>query len=65
MQAFNSVDRRALTNILSLFGIPDKHIKMINTMYENKTTMVKEWNKISSWFCIISGVKQGWVLSPP
>ena len=29
-QAFDSVDRKALAKILSLYGIPDKYIKVIN-----------------------------------
>ena len=33
-------------------------------MYENKTAAVKVGNEVSSWFCIQSGVKQGYVLSP-
>ena len=34
-QLFDSVDRRALTKVLSLFGIPDKYVKVISAMYEN------------------------------
>ena len=33
-------------------------------MYENNTAAVKEGNEVSNWFCIKSGVKQGYVLSP-
>ena len=33
-------------------------------MCENNTTAVKVANKVSNWFCIKSGVKQGCVLSP-
>ena len=32
-------------------------------MYEKKTPAIKVGNKVSSWFCIKSGVKQGCVLS--
>ena len=63
-QAFNSVDRRALAKVLSLYGIPEKYIKMIYAMYENNTAAVKAGNDVSNWFCIKSGVKQGCVQSP-
>ena len=58
-QAFDSVDRRALGKVLSLYGIPDKYIKVICAMYKNNTAAVKVGNEVSSWFCIKSGVKQG------
>ena len=32
-QAFDSVDRRALAKVLSLYGIPDKYIKVISTVF--------------------------------
>ena len=32
-QAFNSVDKRALAKVFSLYGIPDKYIKVISAMY--------------------------------
>ena len=63
-QAFDSVDRTALTKVLSLYGIPEKYIKVICAMYENNTAAVKVGNEVSNWFCIKSGVKQGCVLSP-
>ena len=59
---FNSVDRKALAKVLSLYNIPDKYIKVISTMYENNTVTVG--NEVSSWSCIVSGTKQGCVLSP-
>ena len=63
-QVFDSVDRRALAKVLSLYGIPVKCIKVIIAMYENNTATVKVGNEVCSWFYIKSGVKQGCVLSP-
>ena len=40
-QTFHSVDRRALSKVLSLYGISDKYIKVISAMYENTTDVVK------------------------
>ena len=63
-QAFDSVDRRALAKILSLYSIPGKYMKVISTMYENSTAAVKEGNEVRSWFRIKSGVKHVCVLFP-
>ena len=40
-QAFDSVDRRALGKVLSLYGIPEKYIKVICAIYENNIAAVK------------------------
>ena len=50
--------------VLSLYSIPDKHIKVIIAMYKNNTSVVKVGNEVSSLFNIKLGVKQGCVLSP-
>ena len=63
-QAYDSVDRRALAKVLSLYGIPDKYTKVISAMYKNNTAGARVGYEFSSWFCIKSGVKQGCVLSP-
>ena len=51
-QELDSAHRRALAKVLSLYGIPDKYIIVINDMYENNAAAVKVGNKVSSWFCI-------------
>ena len=51
-QVFDSVDRRALTKVLSLYGIPGKYIKVICAMYKNNTSAVKVGNEVSNWLCI-------------
>ena len=50
--------------VLSLYGIPEKYIKVMRAMYENNTAAVKVGNEVSNWFCIKSGVKRCCVLSP-
>ena len=52
MQVFNSIGRRALAKILSLYGIPDKYIKVTSAMCENNNAAVKVENQVSSWFRI-------------
>ena len=43
-QVFDYIDRRALAKVLSLYGTPDKYIKVISTMYENNTAAAKVEN---------------------
>nr|CAG4635374.1 EOG090X03SX [Artemia franciscana] len=50
-QAFDSADRNALAKALSLYGIPDKYIKVISAMYENNTADVKLGNEILPKAC--------------
>ena len=40
-QAFDSVDRRVLTKVLSLYDILSNHLKVISAMYENDNAAVK------------------------
>ena len=63
-KTFDSVDVRTLANVLSLYGIPDKYIKVVSAVYEKNTAVVKVGNEVSSWFYSKSGFKQGCVLSP-
>ena len=49
--------------VLSLYGIPDKYIKVISAMYEKNIAVIKVGNEVSSWFCVKSRVNQGCVLS--
>ena len=51
-QAFDFVDRRALAKILSLYGIPDKYIKMISAMSENNSAAVKVGNEVRTGFAL-------------
>ena len=62
-QAFDSVDRTAISKVLSLYGVQDKYIRLISAICENNIAAVKVGNEVSSWFRIESGVKQGCVLS--
>jgi len=57
-RAFDSIDRRALAKVLSLYGIAHKHIKVISAMDENNTALVKVGNEASCWFCNKSEAKK-------
>jgi len=63
-KVFELADRRALAKILSFYGIPDKYIKVISTIFGNNNAAVKVENEISGWFRIKSRVKKGHFISP-
>ena len=44
------MDKAQSSKILSLYGIPDKYIKVISAMYKNNTPAAKVENEVSTWF---------------
>ena len=63
-KAFDSVDRDTLWEILQYYGVPKKIISLIMAFYENTECCIKTENGTTSYFKIMSGVRQGCVLSP-
>ena len=61
--AFDSVDRESLWNIMGSYGIPRKMVSVLVGIYEVLECAVIDGWKISDWFKIKSGVKQGCVMS--
>ena len=63
-KAFDCVHRLALWKILELYGIPKKIITTIQKLYEESNSAVKVDGDKSSWLQVITGVRQGCILSP-
>ena len=63
-KAFDSVNREAMWKILAYYGIPDKIIKAIKTMYNNSFSKISYNGQLSEKFQINSGILQGDALSP-
>ena len=63
-KAFDSVNREAMWKILRYYGIPEKIIRMVQAFYSNCQCRIQLKNHISDAFEILTGVKQGDVLSP-
>jgi Reverse transcriptase (RNA-dependent DNA polymerase)/Endonuclease/Exonuclease/phosphatase family len=63
-KAFDSIQRPAVWNILAQYGIPAKIIDIIKGMYKESRCAVKMEGKLGEWFQIITGVRQGCILSP-
>ena len=63
-KAFDSIDRECLWKILAHYGIPEKLIRLIRKLYENSGGQVLIKGRLSIFFEILTGVKQGCLLSP-
>lgn len=64
MQAFDSIDRDTMWQILASYGIPHKLLNIIKGLYKETKCRIIHRGKLGEWFTVQSGVKQGCVLSP-
>ena len=62
-QAYDSVHRPSLWNILKFFQIPSKLINLIQMCYRNTTCRVRVGGELTEPFHILGGLKQGCALS--
>ena len=63
-KAFDSIDRDPLRKILRYYDIHDKIVALIVALYENTECCARTQEGYIRYFCIMSGVKQGCILSP-
>ncbi|CAN0553799.1 unnamed protein product, partial [Ectocarpus sp. 8 AP-2014] len=63
-RAFDSLDRDMMWTVLGSFGIPDKLLVIIQSMYRDATCRVAHRGILGREFNVASGVKQGCILSP-
>ena len=63
-KAFDSVNRDALWRILGLRGVPSKLINLMSELYSGTETAVRCGDNISDLFLVVTGVRQGCVLTP-
>ena len=63
-KAFDSINRDMMFAILRHYGIPEKIVHAIRTLYENSTSKVLVDGKTSAEFKTTTGVLQGDVLAP-
>ena len=62
--AFDSVDRAWLWAILTCIGVPGKILRLFKKLYGDFQSCVCINRKLSEWFNINSGVRQGCVAVP-
>ena len=63
-KAFDLVDRDLLLTKLFVFGVSNKMVKIIQSMYKTANNIVRFRGMLSEKFATYSGVKQGEPLSP-
>ena len=63
-KAFDSVHRPSLWKILEAYGIPKKCVSAIEQIYNNSKCRVRTEDGYSDWFEVLTGVRQGCILSP-
>ncbi|KAI8508065.1 hypothetical protein Bbelb_143050 [Branchiostoma belcheri] len=63
-KAFDSIHRPSLWNIMQMYGLPNKVISAIKHIYADSKCCVRTDDGFSGWFEVVTGVRQGCVLSP-
>ena len=63
-KAFDSIHRPSLWGILLSYGIPERIVKAIGNIYDNSRCRVRTEDGLSDWFQVLTGVRQGCILSP-
>ena len=63
-KAFDSIDRDTLWKIMRHYGIPQKLVNLVKTMYEDTSCRVIHAGQLTDSFSIKTGVRQGCLLSP-
>jgi len=57
-KAFDSLHRDSLWTIMRQYGIPQKLIQMVKTLYEDFQCSIMDENETTDWFPVTTGVKQ-------
>ena len=63
-KAYDIVDRRALWQVVSLYGVDGKLLRAMKSMYDDNRMCVRVGGKESEWFETKVGLRQGCVMSP-
>lgn len=63
-KAFDSVHRDTLWRILRVYGIPPRYVSIFKNLYLNSSCAVKTETGNTDFFQILTGVRQGCILSP-
>ena len=62
-KAFDCVDHNTLWKILKEMGIPDHLTCLLRNLYARQEATVRTGHRITDWFQIGKGVRQGCILS--
>ena len=63
-KAFDSIHRPSLWKVLISYGIPEKVVNAIEQIYSGSRCCIRTDDGLSDWFQVLTGVRQGCILSP-
>ena len=63
-KAYDSVNRELLWRAMKEYGVSEKIVRIVQSLYEDTTARVRVKGKLSESLSLKTGVKQGCVLSP-
>ena len=63
-KAYDRVDRKALWEVLQIYGIGGKLLRAVKSFYESSRACVRIGGGESEWFEVKVGLRQGCVMSP-
>jgi hypothetical protein len=63
-KAYDMVDRKVLWDLLKLYGLPEKIVRIIRAFHDGALATVHVGDEKSATFELLNGLKQGSVLSP-
>ena len=62
--AFDCLHRPSMWSILRQYGIPDTTVTIIQNLHQGSRSCVKLNSVSGDWFEVVTGVRQGCILSP-
>ena len=63
-KAYDRVNRSKLWSVLEEYGVKGQLLASVQAMYEGSKACVRVYGKLSEWFVVSKGVRQGCVMSP-
>jgi len=63
-KAYDRVDREALWQVLRMYGVGGRLMSAVKSFYVGSRACVRVGSETSEWFSVLTGVRQGCVMSP-
>ena len=63
-KAYDRVDIVSMWNVLRLYGIGDRLLQGVKSLYVGSKACFRVGNEVSEWFPVRVGLRQGCVMSP-
>ena len=63
-KAYDRVDRKALWDVLRMYGVGGRLLKAVQSIYVDSRACVRVGTEVSEWFPVKVGLRQGCVMSP-